>query len=91
MQSKKTNVPDNNLGAKAFVMTIIIVFYEVHRGSVMCAEGSNDRLNSCVTSIENFRMRTKHAMTFRHALKKTNNIMLDKIKNMVDEHLHRTV
>ena len=59
----------------------MIVLSEVHRGSVICAEGSNDRLNSCA-SLENFRIRTKHVMTFRQALNKINNIISDKIKNI---------
>ena len=54
----------------------MIVLSEVHRGSVTCAEGSNDKLNSCA-SLENFRMRTKHAMTFRQALNKINSVILN--------------
>ena len=59
----------------------MIAFSDVHRGSVTHAEGSNDRLNSC-ESLENFRMRTKHEMTFRQALNKINNAMRDKIENV---------
>ena len=59
----------------------MIVLSEAHRGSVMYAEGSNDRLNSCA-SLENFRIRTRHVMTFRQALNKINNIISDKIKNI---------
>ena len=81
IQSKKTTIPNNNLGAKAFDRMLMIVLSEVHRGSVTCAEGSNDRLNSCA-SLENFRIRTRHVMTFRQALNKINNIISDKIKNI---------
>ena len=62
-------------------MILIIVFFEVHCGSAMHAEGYNDRLNSC-KSLENFMIRTKHKMTFRQALNKINNIIRDKIKNV---------
>ena len=57
---------------------LTIALHEVHRGSVMHAEGSNDRLNVC-TTLENFRMHTKHMM-IKQALNKMNNVMSDNIK-----------
>ena len=64
------------------IIVLYEVLYEVHCGSVIYEEGSNDRHNSCA-SFENFRIRTKHVMTFRQALNKMNNIISDKIKNIV--------
>jgi len=85
IQSMKTTIPNNNLGAKAFDRMQMIIFSEMHRGSVIYMEGKNkNRLNSC-KSLENFRMRTKKQMTFRQALNSINNIIRDKIENIAHE------
>ena len=57
-QSKKPTISNNNVGAKYFDRMLMIVFSEAHRGSVMHAEGYDDKLNSC-KFLEKFRMRAK--------------------------------
>ena len=68
IQSQKTPIPHNNLGAKDFDMKIMITLSEIDRGSVMCIEVTKDRFKSC-TSIDNFKMQAKK-MTFRRDLNK---------------------
>ena len=80
-QSRKSIIPNNDLGAKAFDRMQMIVFTEIHRGSIMHMEGHDDRLKSC-KSLENFRMRMRKRMTFRHALNKINNVIRDKINKI---------
>ena len=57
----------------------MIIFSEVHRGSVTHSEATNDRINSC-KSIENCRTYAKYQITFRKALSKINNVIRDKIE-----------
>ena len=74
VQKFKTNVPNNNLGAKAIDRMMMIIFSEVHRGTLMFAHDTEENLNSH-TSLENFRNNTNSKMTLRQALNTTSAVL----------------
>ena len=78
IQSKKTIIPNNNMGAKAFDRMLMIIFSEIHRGSVIYTVGTHDKFKSLKT-LYDFREKAKQKMTFRLALNRINNFIMRKI------------
>ena len=65
--------------AKAFDRAQASVLHEAHRSSVPRAKGDDGRL-STRKPLENFRVRARHQMRLRQALRKTNNVVRGKIE-----------
>ena len=80
-QSVSALIPNNNLGAKDFDRMLIILFSEIHRGSVIYSESTNTRFKSS-TSLCTFRKNGhNNNISFRWALTKISKILRHTIKN----------
>ena len=85
VQKFKTDIPNNNLGAKSIDRMIMIIFSEAHRGSLMFTHGTEERLNKD-TSLESFRNHINTKMTFREALNKTCALLRKRISHVELSH-----
>ena len=85
IQKFKNDIPNNNLGAKAIDRMLMIIFSEVHRGTLMFTHGTEERLNKD-TSLESFRNHINTKMTFREALNKTCALLRKRVSHVELSH-----